>query len=270
MGSFVAWLQEQEVKCPTDITPRHIWVHLVGLQRRGLRDTTQHAHTRGIRTWLNWLLQEEVLEVSPMRKVSMPKLDRRMQPRFTSEEVKALLALSDSSPRGLRHRAIILGLLDSGLGASEFVSLKVDDVDMRTGLMTVVRKGNEHRRVRFGVKTRKGILKYLAGGKQGSEALWRAQRGPLTLRGLESICKRLGEKAGVKCHPHRFRRTFALCCLGDGLDSLRLLMGHSALAVLQRYLALAVEDIESAQKPHSPVDNPLRACPLASKNAMIT
>jgi integrase/recombinase XerD len=73
------------------------------------------------------------------------------------------------------------------------------------------------------------------------------------------MCKRLGEKAGVKCHPRRFRRTFALWCLRDGMDlhSLRLLTGHSSLDVLQRYLALAVEDIERAQKLHSPVDNPL-------------
>ena len=144
----------------------------------------------------------------------MPKLDRRIQPRFTPEQVKALLALCDNSPRGLWHRAIILGLLDRGLRASEFVSLKVDDVDMRTGLVTVVGKRNKQRRVRFGVKTRKGILKYLAGRKQGSEALWMARRGPLTLRGLESICKRLGEKAGVKCHPHR------LTCVQKPYDNL--------------------------------------------------
>jgi integrase/recombinase XerD len=74
------------------------------------------------------------------------------------------------------------------------------------------------------------------------------------------LCKRLGEKAGViPCYPHRFRRTFALWCLRDGMDlhSLRVLMGHSSLAVLQRYLALAGEDIERAHKLHSPVDKVL-------------
>ena len=34
-----------------------------------------------------------------------------------------------------------------------------------------------------------------------------------------------------------------------------LLMGHSSLAVLHRYLALAGEDIERAHRLHSPVDN---------------
>jgi integrase/recombinase XerD len=63
--------------------------------------------------------------------------------------------------------------------------------------------------------------------------------------------------AGVEpCAPHRFRRTFALWCLRDGMDlhSLRMLMGHSTLAVLQRYLALAGEDLERVHKQHSPAD----------------
>ncbi len=155
----MAWLQEQEVKCATDITPRHIWAYLVGLERRGPRDTTQHAHARAIKTWLNWLWQEEVVEVAPIRKVPMSTLDRRTQPRFTLEEFKAPLALYDNSPRASSRRAMILGLPDSGLRASQFVSLKFDDVDMRTVSVTVVGKANKQRQVRFGVRTRKGILK---------------------------------------------------------------------------------------------------------------
>ena len=48
----------------------------------------------------------------------------------------------------------------------------------------------------------------------------------------------------------------ALWCLRDRMDlhNLRLLMGHDSLAVLQRYLALAGEDIERAHVAHSPVD----------------
>lgn len=39
-------------------------------------------------------------------------------------------------------------------------------------------------------------------------------------------------------------------------------MGHSSLAVLQRYLALAGLDIERAHRLHSPVDNLLKYCHL--------
>jgi len=69
---------------------------------------------------------------------------------------------------------------------------------------------------------------------------------------------RVGGRTGVApCHPHRFLRTLALWCLRDGMEphSLRLLMGHSSLAILQRCLALAGEDIYRTHKQHSPVDN---------------
>jgi len=61
---------------------------------------------------------------------------------------------------------------------------------------------------------------------------------------------------GLMCPGKPIRRTFALWCLRDGMDlySLRLLMGHSGLQVLQRYLDLSTADVETAHKNHSPVD----------------
>ena len=267
LSSFLSWLRERGLQSPQEITPRHIREYLVGLQHRGLKDTTQHAHARGIKTWLRWLVDEGELEDSPMRRVSMPRLEQRIQPPFSPEDIKALLAACDAkTPKGMRDKAMVLGLLDSGLRASEFVGLRVKSVDLRTGLVTVLGKGRKQRTVRFGAQTRKSLLRYLATRQDltPDSALWVAyhkggtERGRLTLRGLEIVSRNLGEKAGIMpCHPHKFRRTFALWCLRDGMDlhSLRLLMGHSSLDILQMYLALAGEDIERAHRLHSPVDN---------------
>jgi integrase/recombinase XerC/integrase/recombinase XerD len=201
-----------------------------------------------------------------MDKVTMPRLDKTIPPPFSLEEIKALLAVcSGKTRKHLRDKAIVVSLLDSGLRASEFVSLRVKSVDLRTGLVTVVGKGRKQRVTRFGAQTRKSLLRYLATRQEltPDSMLWVAynkagiERGPLTMRGLEIVCRNLGNKVGIACHPHKFRRTFALWCLRSQMDlhSLRLLMGHRSLAVLQRYLALAGEDIERAHRLHSPVDN---------------
>jgi site-specific recombinase XerD len=98
---------------------------------------------------------------------------------------------------------------------------------------------------------------------QDGDPLWLAysiegrETGALSVHGLQTMLVRLGRTAGVMpCAPHRFRRTFALWMLRDGCDlhSLRMLMGHSSLAVLQRYLDLGGEDIERAHMAHSPAD----------------
>ena len=154
----------------------------------------------------------------------------------------------------------MLTLLDTGLRAAEFCGLRTGDVDMRSGLCTVLGKGQKQRTVRVGAKARGAIARMLAmrGEVDPGDPLWEGHTGePLGIHGLQTLLHRMGRSAGVMpCAPHRFRRTFALWCLRDGMDlhSLRMLMGHSSLDVLQQYLALAGQDVERAHKAHSPVD----------------
>ena len=263
LGSFITWLHAQDVAGVAGITAHHIRTYLVSLQKRGLKDTTQHAHARGIRAWCNWLLAEGDLERSPMQRVAMPKLEARVPAPFSTEDVQRLLAVCDRhTPVGARNYALCLTLLDTGLRASECAALRLSQVDMKSGMVVVFGKGQKQRQVRIGAKARAAILRMLAYCQVAmpGDALWPAytgDRGELTMHGMQVVLRRLGEKAGVKpSGPHRFRRTFALWCLRDGMDlhSLRMLMGHSTLAMLQRYLALAGEDVERAHVAHSPVD----------------
>lgn len=274
LGGFLRFLEAQGATDPQKITPTHVRAFLVALQRQGLKDTTQHLHARCLKTWLRWLVEEGELPESPMRRVAMPKLEKRIPPPFAPEDVHRLLdGCNRKTPKGLRDFSLLLALLDSGLRAAELCALRVGDVNPRTGLVAVrLGKGGKQRQTRLGSKARAALLRYLGtrGEVEPEAPLWVAYRflpgqdplegepdGPLSVHGLQTMLHRLGRQVGVlPCGPHRFRRTFALWCLRDGMDlhSLRLLMGHSSLAVLQRYLALAGEDVERAHIAHSPAD----------------
>ena len=119
LGSFTKYLADQGVDDVAEITAHLIRAYLVGLQRRGLKDTTQHIHARGIRAWLNWLVLEGELETSPMKRVAMPRLEKRIPPPFTPQDVQTLLAACDRRTKlGARNYAMILTLLDTGLRAA--------------------------------------------------------------------------------------------------------------------------------------------------------
>ncbi len=153
LGNFLEYLSAQGVADPQGITPQHIRAFLVALQRRGLKDTTQHLHARCLKTWLRWLVEEGELPENPMRRVQMPRLEKRMPPPFTPEEVRRLLEACDRrTPKGLRDYALVLALLDSGLRAAELCALRLRDVDMRTGLVTVLGRGGSRGKRAWGTR----------------------------------------------------------------------------------------------------------------------
>jgi len=162
VGAFVAWLKVNDVDHVVGIRPWHTRAYLVSLQRRGLKDTPQHAHARGIKTWLNWLVAEGDLALSPMRRVAMPRLEKSVPAPFTPEDVRKILKYCPRQTRlGSRNYACALTLLDTGLRVSELCALRLGDIDMRTGLCTVMGKGQKMRQVRVGSKARAATLRML-------------------------------------------------------------------------------------------------------------
>ena len=258
---FLAFLQAQGVVKPDGITAHHIRSFLVGLQRRGLADASQHAAARAIRAFCNFMVNEELLVASPMRKVKMPRQAKVILPAFAPEEVKQLLAACEY----VRDAAIVLCLLDTGCRAAEFVGLDVGDVDLKTGTVKVrLGKGRKQRLAFLGARARKALLKYFMerGSPRPEEPLWLSQTTGerLTDDGLRLLFRRLGLLAHVPhCHPHTFRRTFALWSLRSGMNiyALQQIMGHSDLQILRRYLALVEEDLKEAHKKHGAVDTML-------------
>lgn len=258
---FVHFLAQRGILSPQEITPNHVRQFIAEMQRRNLSDWYVHGHARAVKTFLRFLYQDGVITHDPASRVEMPKLDHRILPALSPEDVRKLLAACSTE----RDTAIVLCLLDTGLRASEFVSLNVGDVDVKTGAILVRRgKGRKERVVFLGAKSRRALLKYLSRRKESTpdSPLWPSSTSGerLTPHGLRLLLGRLGRRAGVKpCSPHTFRRTFALWSLRSGMNvyALQQLMGHSDLSILRKYLALVQEDLAEAHRRYGAVDHML-------------
>ena len=151
-------------------------------------------------------------------------------------------------------------LLDSGARASEVCKMNIEDFNEIGGAILIRhgKRGQDPKGISR-KESAKELRAYLRTREDEQPALFVSRFGQerLTYSALEQSIERAAIKAEVKNPtPHSFRRAFAINCLRAGMDvySLKELMGHEDLQVLQRILKLTKGEIETAHRQFSPVD----------------
>jgi integrase/recombinase XerD len=252
-----------------------------GNERKLSRKSIRNIYV-AFKAFFRWA-KDEFHIPSPMDHFPTPRYTSPEIIPFTKEEVEKLLKACDlcdeaqtdrrrkfTMRRATAHRdrAIILMLLDTGLRASELCSLHVEDVDLKSGKISVWHgvgggaKGGKGWTVFLGKTARKALWRYLVDREDGdfpaAPLLTNKSERSLNKDALRQVINALGGKAGIKhCYPHRFRHTFAITYLRSGGDlfTLKSLLGHSSLDMVQHYARVAEVDVEQAHRKASPADN---------------
>jgi len=263
IGRFVTFCQAQGIDEPKQITPHHIRVFLLFLQER-IKASSVHDYYGCIHRFVNWLVEEEILKESPMERMRPPKVPRQIIQPFTRDHVVRMLTVCGDTFLGCRNQAIIKTFVDTGLRLSELEGIQLSDLDFDNSTIKVMGKGAKERRVRISPDTQKAILRYLLRRKDdGLPCLWvTEEHKPLRARGISSMIRRLGERAGithqVRTSAHTFRHTAAIQYLRNKGDqfTLQIMLGHSTLEMSRRYVStLGVEDMLKVHQTASPVEN---------------
>lgn len=253
LNKFAGYLTDLGLYDIEDITPAVIRTFIVWLEDQGHNKGGVITFYKCLRSFFKWYQSENDLKSNPMDKVKLStKLNEPMDPA-NIEDIKKMIAVSS-----LRNKAIFFTLLDTGLRASELLSITMDNINPITGVIRILHgKGDKPRTVYVGKKTRLAIRKYLK-SKPDTDYLFTIESGePLTYWGLRMVMVRSSKVANVKTPSiHSFRRLFALTMLRNGVDiySLQLLMGHSDLQVLRRYLKQTDQDTLEAHLKGCPVE----------------
>jgi site-specific recombinase XerD len=163
-----------------------------------------------------------------------------------AEVVALLKACSNRAPTGIRNRALIAVLWRCGLRISEALDLELRDLDLDQGTLRV-RHGKGDRSRTVGVDEQTAAL--LARWIDRRCKLKPGARAPVfcTLAGgridssyIRRLLPRLARKADVerRVHAHGLRHTHAaeLAREGTPINIIRDDLGHTSLAVTDRYL----------------------------------
>lgn len=262
LGHFTDFCETQAIKQITQITPTLLRELLLELEHKGHNPGGIHAVYRTIKTFLRWWEQEVEPDnwKNPIHKVKPPRVNIELLEPAKIDDIQKMVNSCKDNLTGRRDKALLMFLLDTGVRASELISISINDLNLITGEVIIKQgKGRKDRQVYLGSKTRKVIRAYMKLRNDSSHALWITNQGErLTYWGLKMVMRRRANLAHVNTPQlHAFRRWFALTCLRSGMDvySLQELMGHADLQVLRRYLKQTNRDIREAHLRVSPVDN---------------
>ena len=243
-------------------------------------ERTVQTYARSARAFFHWLIRRSTLEYNPFDHVVFPKVGRPLIQTITTEEFeKLLLACVPPNETGslaeraaVRNRAILWLLYDTGIRVSELINVRLDDLDRKKGVVTVMGKGSKERRIALGQNCLRNLSYYLdkhrpdeeelaEWGSAGEDHLFLSEtRQPLTKNGVEMLFKRLKARAGItgkRISPHIFRHTFAMNYLLKSNDpfSLQELLGHEDLTTVLNYIHMNDTILQEQKRKYSPGDH---------------
>jgi len=261
--AFAAWLK----KVDTDLSAasrEDILRYQSERMREGRKVRSEARLLSSLRRFYRYLCREDIRESDPTAQIESPRLGRPLPASLTEAEVELLLSQpNDNEALGLRDRTMLELLYATGLRVSELISLRLEQVNPRQGLIRLIGKGNKERLVPLGEVALDWLQRYMLEARpmllKGvvSEDLFPTRRGKaMTRQAFWYIIKRYAKQAEIEkvLSPHTIRHAFATHLLNHGADLrvVQLLLGHSDLSTTQIYTHVAKERLKSLHAQHHP------------------
>lgn len=230
----------------------------------GFARTSSARLMSSLRRFYGFLLVQKKIAVNPVSQMKSPKLARVLPNSLSEADVDSLLSEPNvDDPIECRDKAMLELLYATGLRVTELVSLTMEQISLRQGVVRVVGKGGKERLVPLGELAINEVEHYLIAARaellkqKMSDVLFPSRRGTMmTRQTFWHRIKLYALRAGINTDlsPHTLRHAFATHLLNHGADLrvVQLLLGHSDLSTTQIYTHVAKARLSQLHSEHHP------------------
>lgn len=219
------------------VTPDALREYVIWLREEALSHESQRGHIRGMKAMFRWYWEEHDLDIYriPTRRIKVPRPQVREPRAIELAQFVLLFKATGLDVQGVRDRAILLFLLDTGCRAAGLLGVQLDDLRLDELCARVREKGDKERIVPLTQFTVRHIRAWLAVRPRKTSLVFCSLHnanwgGKLSKSGLDIILMRLTKAAGLKTRigPHRFRHALGRAYLSAGGNAamLKKVMGH--------------------------------------------
>ncbi len=244
-----------------EISRSDLRMFIASLSKSGLAPTSINRIISAVRGFYKFLLIDGHIKKHPAENLDTPTKGFYLPKFMTEDEVEALLSQPDVSQEiGLRDRAILEMMYASGLRVTEAANLRIDDVDIDSGILTCKGKGNKERKVPLGKSAVEWLKSHLANRRKTEYIELRnlfltAGGQPINRQTIFKFIKQYAEKAGLEdISPHTLRHSFATHLLQRGADSrsVQAMLGHADISTTQIYTHITDQHLRKTYEKFHP------------------
>ena len=223
-------------KLVQEITKDDVRMYLAILQTKNkVNMTTASNAKRFLSSFYNWLNDEGIIAISPLRNLNL-KCPKTARIPFTDRELDVLR----NSQMSLRNKAMIELFISTGMRVGEMVGVHISDINWYDKSILITGKGNKQRMVFFDDITAMYLEKYINSRKSNTNYLLVSSKDKtkrLEKKAIQCVVRKLGHVNHIEAYPHKFRRTFATKALKNGMPitTLAKLMGHEKIETTMLY-----------------------------------
>lgn len=235
LKEFFAWVK----KDPKEVETPDVLDYLASLE---VSKRSQARILSALRSYFGWMQIEKEREDNPAENIEGPKSGKYLPSVLSVEEVSDILDSVDrSSWTGLRNRAILETLYGCGLRVSEAADLRLGNIYLSEGFVSVVGKGDKQRLVPLGDSAKDALCEYLAARPESAgDAVFINRFGnPLSRISIFNMVKKQALAAGIskEISPHTFRHSFATHLIENGADlrAVQEMLGHENILTTEIY-----------------------------------
>lgn len=229
-------------------------------QSGGLSKSSIAGHVTALHAFFSWAAAE-YQQPNPMLNIKRRRPAAPQPKAITATDFVKLFQATSENEAGIRDRALLVFLADSGCRLGGIQSLTLENLNPVQRRAIVYEKGDRRRTVVFTTFTARLLAKWLGVRSSSSDAVFTslADGKPLTVSGINQLLKRLKKRANVtgRVNPHSFRHNFARAYLENGgnIVSLARLLGHSDVNTTAAYYAVFTQDeLAEMHSKYSPLN----------------
>lgn len=275
LDKFLAWAGTHGLKHWSEVQLMHLTDFLQHERDRKLADAPEESKATlstsslylqiaALRAFYKWAETEKKLTANPAENLSLPRRWKLLPKALTHAEVEQILKPHAApSPADLCDQAILELAYACGLRLAELRGLRLEQLHLEAGFVTVIGKGNKERVVPVGEFAVDALNRYLTVARpqlvrpKSPGAVFLTRRGTAFAHATmwQHIVRR-AKRAGVERHvtPHMLRHSFATHLLEHGADLrvIQELLGHSSISTTEVYTHVAGQRLREVHEQFHP------------------